>query len=242
MSGTQDEEWESFLLELQGFLEYVGFDPKVTRKVLRDKMQSLSHGGAELVALIQAYINFGNKYAAKSQKTRQPTEAVKLVTKLGQYGVTEIRPQTPEQLTLARIAAAHAPLVLAVRKVLARTNRLPTSGMESGAKNPMWMDLSLGVYTGTVPDDLYNEMALFLEEFALTLNKDAKRRKLPNAKETADEVLDSMHSFRKAAVANLGQDEVNLGLVNMLGDVTIKDCLEAYGYDTGVKTVAQVLN
>lgn len=216
---TLDQFFSGDLMTLVDQISFDGMDPKFIRKSALDMTRKDSR---TLIRWLVMYVHWGSKFYQKDQRSKNTPEAQKSIAALKTAGIVEDKKDG--KITLARLAAAHAPLLLCVRRMMVSKDMCPPSNIIVPGLPLEYHDLAFACYSEY--PGLKDMMNDFLRQFAMVLHKDAvnKRRSilLPD-----NEVYETMDKFRLAAVASLDIDKINR--VN-LSQITINTMLVAYGY------------
>jgi len=201
-------------------ISYDGMDPKFIRK----SVFTMTRGDSKtLIRWLVMYVHWGSKFYSKEKTSKDTSEAQKAIAALKTSGIVENKKDG--KITLARLAAAHAPLLLCVRKMMKDKEICPGSNIIVKGLPLEYHDLAFACYSeasGTLGPLLLE----FLQKFAVVLHKFAVSEKR-TVRMTNEEIWEEMDKFRNAAVSSLELDKSN----NVdLRNITINTMLTVYGY------------
>lgn len=201
-------------------IAYDGMDPKMIRKLALEANRGDSR---MLIMWLVMYINWGSKFYQKDKRSKNERESAGAIASLKMAGVHESKKDG--KLTLSRMASAHAPLVMCVRRMLIKQENCPSSGIDVPDLPLEMHDLALACYSG---GDAPGPRAMheYLKKFAMVLHKAAVKARTSAPLEEAV-VMEEMEKYRLAAVGSLATDSTNKV---PLGSITINSMLVAYGY------------
>jgi len=105
---------------------YQGFSPSMTRQVILESGMSLQ----DLVQILTMTVFVGNNPDRLHDKVADPSKTSELTRKLIKYHIQRSATD-PKTLTLPRIAAAYAPVLLAIRRILKSEGKLPLANVST---------------------------------------------------------------------------------------------------------------
>jgi len=131
------DDYHSVIDGLAVALQHKGFSPAKIREMVK------GHGGMSLIKKLTSIIFCGNNFSDRLKKVEDKKVGMSLIREFRKHKVKTSRGEGGQEvLVLSRIAIAHAPVLLIIRKRLGKKGQLPAS--QFGTSCPLeWQDLSL---------------------------------------------------------------------------------------------------